>query len=100
MRQGEDFLVGGEGHFMLADDTAGPAHRKADPAAFALCVRAVIGGLAEGVQVRIPALCRGFSQHQRRAGRGVDLMFMVAFENFDIPLFGAKAGCCLFDEGE
>ena len=92
MGQRDDFLIGCEGYFMLADDSAGAANGKTDLSAFTLGIGTVIGRLPEGLEVCAPALGCRIAQHQSRARRSVDLAPVMGLQNLDVPVFAKRLG--------
>jgi len=89
--QDDAFAIGGKQYIMLADDIAASDGRKADVATLPCAGDAIAAGLFGGGKVDAPARRGGLAQHQSRAGGGVDLVAVVGFDDFDIPI-GIEGG--------
>ena len=84
MAERQDFVIGGKGDAMLADDSAAAHDGKAN---FTLRPRAgdAVTGASRGIGQGNPAPPRRrFTEHQGRAGRGVDLVPMMRLEDLDV----------------
>ena len=99
MAQHDAFTVSGENHVMLAHYIAAANRRKADIATGSLAGDAVAAPVRDIVQVHTPPACGGFTQHQRSAGRGVNLVAMVGFDHLDIEIL-VQCRCNLLGQAD
>ena len=86
MGKADHFHVRAEGDPMLANDTAGTSHGKADRAGFALRIRPVIRRAPKGPEVRAAAGSSSIAEHQCRSRRGIHLAAVMRLEDFDVPV--------------
>ena len=100
MRQGEDFVLGGEHHAVLAHDAAAAHHRKADGSRPARAGDAAARALDHLVQVHPAPARRRAAQHQGGAGRSIDLAPVVGLEYLDVVVGRRQDPRGLLDQAE
>ena len=88
----------GKDNRVIADHIAATQRCKADGAVFARTGKAVTAAHGDIVKINAPALGRCFTKTQGRAGRSIDLVFMVHFNDFDIGNILIKDAGNLFDQ--
>ena len=86
VRELDPLAVRCEDHGVLADDAAAAQGGKADVAAPARAGVAVAHAHADVVELDAAALGGGLAEHQRRAGRGIDLVPVVHLEDLDVEV--------------
>ncbi len=92
--------LAGEIDGVLADDRPTAQRREADGAALARARLPVAAAHGVVLEADTPALGGGFAQQQRGAGRRVDLVAVVHFQDLDVEVGVERLGGLAHESGE
>ena len=100
MAELQPLAFGGEDHLVLAGDAAAAQRGEADPPRLPRAGRSIAAAIADLGEVDAAPVGRRRAEHQRRAGRRIDLQPVMHLQYLDVPILAEQSRRLAHQVGE